>query len=420
MRAHHRIYLKEIGLQHLIPIQNGRVLYLIHQNFRLQYLRDVVLPMKLDDPSISTLNSIEFFNKMEIVKGLYEDDSFLLILFQKLNDAVNNHSQLCRVLTFIQEMCNLAKLLPPQNRHDFYASLTQSRFALLPTLEHVLGADDVDSLTYTRALEILINIVVHDAKQVRVYMEKILVRQSELHDGSVYEKYNSSFDTSGILFFQICRHMIVNADAGVQAQAAELIKLLIDPEGMEGSEKDTFLEQFYNSYIRWMLYPFTRPEHEDYAKYINVTTEKTAKQHIVEILSFCVLSHGYRAKYFLFRGNICARILALLREKEKHLVLGMTTAPFCGNKLTCILNILLVGIRFIRTCIGLKDEFYHRYIVMNDLLRPVFEVFKQQACKNNMVTSAVLELMEFVCQVRVVIIPLFMFPYCIKSNISLF
>ena len=90
---------------------------------------------------------------------------------------------------------------------------------------------------------------------------------------------------------------------------------------MDTSEKDLFLEHFYNTYIRWLVYPFQR--NDKTVVNIDPSIEKVSKLHICEILSFCVSTHGYRSKYFVFRGDIISRLLQLTYEKDKHLILGM-------------------------------------------------------------------------------------------------
>jgi hypothetical protein len=101
-----------------------------------------------------------------------------------------------------------------------------------------------------------------------------------------------------------------------------------------------------------------------------------SRNHICEVLSFCVQAHGYRIKYFILRNNIVAKVLRLLQCRDAFL--------------------RLVAIRFVRMCIGIKDEFYNRYMVKNNLFAELFQVFKQNKYKDNLVCSAVLELLEFV------------------------
>jgi len=49
----------------------------IHQTYRIQYLKDVILPRSLDDATYATLSSLMLFNNVDVVLGLYQDTNFL-------------------------------------------------------------------------------------------------------------------------------------------------------------------------------------------------------------------------------------------------------------------------------------------------------------------------------------------------------
>lgn len=51
--------------------------------------------------------------------------------------------------------------------------------------------------------------------------------------------------------------------------------------------------------------------------------------------------------------------------------------------------------RFCRKIVGLKDEFYNRYIIRQDLFRPVVKAFLANGSRYNLLNSAVIELFEY-------------------------
>jgi hypothetical protein len=55
------------------------------------------------------------------------------------------------------------------------------------------------------------------------------------------------------------------------------------------------------------------------------------------------LSYCHRCRYYVLRNNVVEKVLKLLYRREKWLVVA--------------------AVRFLRTCIGLKDDFYNRYLV---------------------------------------------------------
>ncbi len=56
----------------------------MHQTYRIQYLKDVVLPRVLDDATYATLSSMALFNSVEVIVALASDPTFLPQLFLKL------------------------------------------------------------------------------------------------------------------------------------------------------------------------------------------------------------------------------------------------------------------------------------------------------------------------------------------------
>ena len=54
------------------------------------------------------------------------------------------------------------------------------------------------------------------------------------------------------------------------------------------------------------------------------------------------------------------------------------------------------SLRFLRRIIGLKDEFYNRYIVKGQLIDPVIAAFKANGQRYNLLNSAIVELFEFI------------------------
>lgn len=62
-----------------------------------------------------------------------------------------------------------------------------------------------------------------------------------------------------------------------------------------------------------------------------------------------------------------------------------------------------------RRIIGLKDEFYNRYIMRNFLFEPVIKAFLNNGSRYNLMNSAIIEMFEYV---RVVSIAIKVIPWC--------
>lgn len=75
-----------------------------------------------------------------------------------------------------------------------------------------------------------------------------------------------------------------------------------------------------------------------------------------------------------------------------------------------------------RRIIGLKDEFYNRYIMRNFLFEPVVKAFLKNGSRYNLMNSAIIEMFEYV---RVVSVPrcfhflkLKCFKYKLKKKVT--
>ena len=86
----HRQYLRSIAQFHqVLPIGNPELMSKIHQTYRVQYIQDVVLPTPsvFEENMLSTLSSFIFFNKVDIVSQIQEDEKFLDELFTQVHLA---------------------------------------------------------------------------------------------------------------------------------------------------------------------------------------------------------------------------------------------------------------------------------------------------------------------------------------------
>lgn len=164
----HREYLRQQAkFREAIPIKNQELLSKIHQTFRVQYIQDVVLPTPsvFEDNILSTLNSFIFFNKVEIVSLLQEDEKFLTEIFTMLTDVNTPDSKRRDLVLFLKEFCNYSQNLQPQAKEAFYKTLTN--LGILPALETTLAMDD--QKTKAASIDILTYVVEFSPSVVREY-----------------------------------------------------------------------------------------------------------------------------------------------------------------------------------------------------------------------------------------------------------
>ncbi|KAL8716439.1 MAG: hypothetical protein Q9220_000346 [cf. Caloplaca sp. 1 TL-2023] len=378
-KANHRRYLDDRSkFKEVVPIKDMAIEKKIHSTWRLQYLKDVVLARILDDPTFSVLNSLIFFNQVDIVSHLQGNTAFLEELFGIIDDPDAPHLRKKDAVLFIQTCCAIAKNIQAPGRQTLYTNFIQNgllrviNFALLNT----------DPAVRAAGTEVLVAMIDHDASMVRAYI------------------FRSIQDSKRPLTDTLIELLLVENDLGVKAQAADAIKVLLEPQqpppppnaeamGRNNGEFlsklrgttpanpqiDSFIQNFYDKSANKLFKPLKDLEKR---KPLNDLTfqEVSLFHHLIDILMFLIRYHLFRSKIFIFEAGLPARIAQLLSCQQKHL------------KLTAL--------KFFRTCIGLQDDYYIQQMTKNYLFGPILDIVYDTMPRDNLLNSVCLELFEFV------------------------
>ena len=97
------------------------------------------------------------------------------------------------------------------------------------------------------------------------------------------------------LLFALVWRLSHERDTGMLQHVFEILKLLLDPETMEPQQKDEFLGLFYDHYMSWVIDPLG-PALAHEVETNEDDAVAAARNHLCEILAYCVVSHGYRIK----------------------------------------------------------------------------------------------------------------------------
>lgn len=322
-KANHRHWLDNQGrYKEVVPIEDENTRRKIHQTYRLQYLKDVVLARILDDPTFSVLNSLIFFNQVDIVQHLQTNAPFLSELFGIFNAGVSDHRRKKEAVLFIQQCCAIAKNIQPPARQTLYNNFIAH--GLLNVINFGLRHTDVG--VRVGATDILISIIDHDPHMIR----QTLYRQ--LHENQLP------------LTDSLIELLLVEVDLGVKSQISEALKVLLDPgvaaQGPEAfvkangefqgrsrgppqidPQQDLFLTKFYERSITRLFKPLLDLERRtDMAFKVQ---EASMFTYLIEILSYFVRQHNLRSKFFIMSNNIAQCVAQLLKAPEKFLRLGM-------------------------------------------------------------------------------------------------
>ena len=346
-RINHRTYINEkLCFKEVLGLPSAPIRAKIHQTQHLAYVKDNVLAKHLDDHTFGTISSLMLFINVEVLSALMTDKDFFPNMFARFATVQTGSEEWRDLVRFLQELCSMSKQLQPRERHEMVHQLTQQ--GLFDVISRILESGDSEA--NLGGLDVLVSLLQHDATPLREHFRK---------------------EGNPRLFGHMVRGLLDRRSGGAQDMMLEVMRLLLDPESMDKSvEKDKFLELFYNNnFLALVIDPLSKED-----------LDPNTAVLIVDLLIYCMHHHGFLMKYYILRSNALNKVLKLLYRRERW------TA--CA------------AVRFLRQCLGTKDDFYLRHITKNSAILPVLEAYDRNAGRRNLFDSAVLEMVDFIAQQR--------------------
>lgn len=232
MKASYRAHLSDPSLYvEVVPIRDPQTKLKIHQTYRLQYLKDVILPRTLDDAGFAVINSVIYFHQVDIVQYLNQNESFWRELFDGVftepastsastpsnsansNGKSNHHEKQHDAVAFLQSYCQMIKQLQPGMRMSAFKTLSERGLPRVIAFSlNRMAPSDLHIRVAT--VEILLLLVDHDPSSIRAFV---------LKDGEGKGKRS--------LLSLIIETFHKEEDLGIKAQLSEAIRVLLIPPG---------------------------------------------------------------------------------------------------------------------------------------------------------------------------------------------
>lgn len=377
-KANHRQYLSDDSrYKEVVEIKDQNIKRKIRQTWRLQYLKDVVLARILDDPTFGVLNSLIFFNQVDIVQHLQGNTAFLKELFSIFNNDNTDTKRKEQAVHFLQQCAAIAKTLQMQSRANLLNNfIAHGLFAVI-----TFAVKHPEPSMRTTGIDILVALLDHDPNMMRGYMLK-----------AVSEKKIPLTDT-------LIELLHAETDLGVKNQLADAIKILLDPQppsndpmaGRQNSEFMTKLsrpqmtptqqanEQFaqdnFDRSCRKLFQPLKSLESRESLQDFSYQ-EVSLFSYLIEILSFFVRQHSVKSRTFISSESLAPRAAQLLQVPQKPL------------KLTAM--------KFFRTAVSLQDPFYATEVINSGAFDAILGIVIDTMPRDNLLNSACLEMFEFI------------------------
>ncbi|KAJ3066540.1 Platinum sensitivity protein [Podochytrium sp. JEL0797] len=368
-KSNYRHQTQTAQFKQLLPIPDATIASKIIQTYRLLFLRDTALARMLDDATYASLNSMVFCNQVDIVGWFVvgAGEEYLAKMIGVLNqeeDVGEEAKEVKRedVVLFLHELSGVAKGMQVTLRANYYR--TMAKLGLFAIFDYTLVHEEIK--VRLAATAILASILDHDPSLVRSFcLAQMKQNQPQLLINLLIDRF------------------LHDPDPGLQSQLCELIRIILETDDAStlssavissDSEINSFLDLFYDKCILLLAAPMYSFDATTVVELRD--PQSTLCAHICSLLSFIVKSHSYRSKYYILGNSITMQIVHLLRAPETH--------------------VKLAALRFFRTCVGMKDEFYNRHLVKCDFLGAVVACWEGTGGKYNLLNSACLDVFEYV------------------------
>lgn len=169
----------------------------------------------LDDPTFSVLNTLIFYNQVDIVQHLQANDAFLKDLFGLFSPQEPDQQRKKNAVHFIQQCCAIAKNLQAPARSQLYTNFISN--GLFQVINFALRHQDAS--VRIAGTDVLVAMIDHDSAMMR---------------GFIFKQIN---DSSVPLTDTLIDLLLVEVDLGVKAQIADAIKVLLDPQSSNNPQQ---------------------------------------------------------------------------------------------------------------------------------------------------------------------------------------
>ncbi|EJD53799.1 DUF625-domain-containing protein [Auricularia subglabra TFB-10046 SS5] len=428
-KASYRDFLKgQSRFRPVIEFKDEGVQKKIHQTYRLQFLKDVVLSRALDDTTFNVLNSCIIFNQIDIISHIQQDESFMKQLVSMfvdvrwwnsmgLNGRVGNRypsggkpttpngdaspaaptdTQKRDVVFLIQQLCVMGKNVQLPARMALFRSIVEQ--GVLHALQWALayGAEHSDRQLTSTAGEVLTQLVEHDTAGTRAHVLRQVSSRAEAEKDKVAGKQSppshAPRDTEPLLG-EMIRVLTGSHEWALKSQMADALRTMLDsPQEGQGiltalralrpkddPNHDSFLDHFYKVWVNDLFRPL---EDVPEFKSTSVATLKFTKDqanlflYLCDLLSAFILQHSFRSQIFLFTSKLHLRVATLLRAKDKH--------------------VRLAAIRFFRACMKIDNQKINALFDEGEVFQPLLEFTLREARRDNLLSSAAQELFDFI------------------------
>lgn len=425
IKLSHKKFLENVKFHSVVPLPEVRT---IHLNYRLMYLRDVVMPRHLDEQSLQRIATIINNNFSSIISMIVTTSD----IWKYLKENIQKNFLVAKFVHAVLTVLKQNPMLSIYERHqifinlkvnnilsEFYGYLNENCTGARQMLEltssnnfkNVSNMNDVAFLNYSDIMPIdlaievysmvceinpgLLRHAIHEStsQYIKVHKETNTSTSSDScnnlqTEGDLQQKLEdekianlSECSNNFSLWVTLCEIFITSKSESIQVQICTIFKRILDPKTMDVPERDDSLSLFYDMGILDKLVANLLNESQIITK---SSPLYSARVLFCDILATCVQEHNYRIKYKILQNQLPRKLFRI------------ATSPF--HKIFSI-----SVIKLLRTCLGTRDDFYYRLFTKYDVFKYIFLIMGQLKVprsrgEGSILESVIIEMLEFICR----------------------
>ncbi len=86
MIKHRRFFKEQVTFNNLLEIDDPKILYKIHMNHRLNYLKDTATGRFIEEVTLKNINFLTHYNNSDLIQYFLTNDKLLKKLIEKIKD----------------------------------------------------------------------------------------------------------------------------------------------------------------------------------------------------------------------------------------------------------------------------------------------------------------------------------------------
>ncbi|SCV05294.1 LANO_0H04324g1_1 [Lachancea nothofagi CBS 11611] len=402
-KANHREYLLHSGphFKEVVPLKSEDMKSIIKKTYRLQFLKDVVLVRFLDDHSFNLISEV-ILDLQNCIIDFIQTEPFLsrlMALFAEKNRIENKRDG----IRMLHQCVLITKYLEHSEKSKFFKALV--RAGLFRIFDYAFGVE-TDSGIRILATDMVICIIEHDILLINTVQNELLNQHGVLDQEQHLPKRTSDTSQSALssdvsLLSILSKILLTDKNLGLKEQVVQALNTLLHPEGCMGIDSDyndtgnmdivmnlsdgrgngitnealmdnvsfQMTEYFNNFYSQVAPLLFAPLINDSFGN----TDDDILLIYLVKLVSFIATEHNRRiSREFILENDILVNISKLIAPRH-------------------MLQLRLTVVRCLKGIVCLNDEYYHRYLISENLYEPIFGLLRENIHEDNLANSCLLD-----------------------------